>query len=91
MLYFPSAFSPNQDGNNDFFHEIGGLGITSLYYVVYDRWGELLYETNDQYAQGWNGIYKGKKCDVGVYVWYAEATFVSGDRFKFKGNVTLVR
>lgn len=91
QVFFPGAFSPNGDGTNDFFHEIGALQVISLYYVVYNRWGELIYETSDQNASGWDGTYKGTKCDVGVYVWYAEATFLSGDQFKFKGDVTLVR
>jgi gliding motility-associated-like protein len=91
QVFFPGAFSPNDDGSNDFFHEIGALQIISLYYAVYDRWGELIYETNDQNASGWDGTYKGSKCNVGVYVWYAEATFLSGNKFKFQGNVTLVR
>ena len=90
-VFFPSAFSPNGDVKNDFFHELGGDGITALYYAVYDRWGELLYEASNQNAQGWDGKNKGTDCEVGVYVWVANATFVNGTQISRKGNVTLVR
>jgi gliding motility-associated-like protein len=91
QVYFPLAFSPNNDGHNDFFHELGGIGVTDLYYAVYNRWGELIYESDDLQSTGWDGTYKGKECDVGVYVWRADAGFVNGSRTSVSGNVTLIR
>jgi gliding motility-associated-like protein len=90
-VHFPTAFSPNGDGYNDFFHELGGIGITDLYYAIYDRWGELIFETNDQQSKGWDGTYKGEECEVDVYVWKSRATFISGSQKAQSGNVTLVR
>ncbi|MDW8392970.1 MAG: PKD domain-containing protein [Chitinophagales bacterium] len=90
-VFFPTAFSPNNDGRNELFHELGGLGITSLYYAVYNRWGELLFETNNMNSPGWDGTYKGQPCEVGVYVWKAQATFINGASITKTGNVTLVR
>ncbi|MCS6992073.1 MAG: gliding motility-associated C-terminal domain-containing protein [Chitinophagales bacterium] len=90
-IFFPTAFSPDNNGVNDFFHELGGLGIVSLYYAVYNRWGELLFETNNPNDRGWDGTYKGQPCEVGVYVWKATATFINGTSISKSGNITLVR
>jgi gliding motility-associated-like protein len=90
-LQFPTAFSPNGDGSNDFFHHLYSVGLLDLYYAVYNRWGELVFETTDPQSKGWDGLFKGKKCDVGVYVWKADAGFVNGARSKTSGNVTLIR
>lgn len=89
-IYFPTAFSPNSDGTNDAFHELQQVGLTSLFYAVYDRWGELIYETNQTDGR-WDGTYKGEPAEVGVYVWYAKAVMVNGTHVDRKGNVTLVR
>lgn len=89
-LFFPSAFSPNNDGANDQFHELQQVGISNLYYSVYNRWGQLVYETNAIDGR-WDGSFKGKPADVGVYVWYAKADMVNGSHISQKGNVTLVR
>ncbi len=91
VVHFPSAFSPNNDGRNDFFHEVGGLGIVSLKYEVYNRWGELVFSSDNLNDPGWDGTYKGQLCEVGVYVWKATATFINGASVTQTGNVTLVR
>lgn len=91
QVYFPLAFSPNSDGHNDYFHELGGIGVTGIYYAVYNRWGELIFETDELQSKGWDGTYKGKDCEVGVYVWRADASFVNGSHKSVSGNVTLLR
>ena len=90
-VHFPTAFSPNNDGYNDFFHELGGVGISDLYYAIYDRWGELIFETDDVQSKGWDGTYKGEDCEIGVYAWKAHVTFISGSEKVQSGNLTLVR
>lgn len=89
-LFFPTAFSPNGDGNNDQFHELQQVGIASLYYAVYNRWGQLVYETNTIDGR-WDGDYKGEPAPTGVFVWYAKANMINGSHVEQKGNVTLVR
>jgi gliding motility-associated-like protein len=89
-IYFPSAFSPDGDGQNDFFHELGQLGIVSLHYSVYNRWGQVVFETSD-IAGKWDGTFHGEPADVGVYVWYADAVMINTHELKRQGNLTLVR
>jgi gliding motility-associated-like protein len=66
----------------------------SSWHIVYNRWGSLVFESNDLY-QGWNGEFKGKPCPVGVYVWIAAyesmAVDVPAERKIVKGNVMLLR
>jgi gliding motility-associated-like protein len=59
-------------------------------FAVYNRWGEKIYSTSDITA-GWNGTYKNKAQEIGVYVWYIKATTFDGDIVFKKGNVTLIR
>ncbi|HYV94240.1 MAG TPA: PKD domain-containing protein [Chitinophagales bacterium] len=89
-IYFPSAFSPDNDGQNDFFHELGQLGIVTLHYSVYNRWGQVVFETNAIDGK-WDGSFHGKPDEVGVYLWYADAVMINGHELKRKGNLTLVR
>ena len=88
-LFIPTAFSPNNDGQNDFFYVLGNC-ITSMHLVVYDRWGEKVFETTDQ-NQKWDGIYKNKPMNTAVFVYKLEADLITGGHVSEKGNVTLVR
>jgi gliding motility-associated-like protein len=61
------------------------------YFAVYNRWGELMFETTDP-SQGWDGNYKGKPSDPGVFGYYVKAKCGEGSEEIFKkGNVTLIR
>ena len=64
--------------------------IDRLYFAVFDRWGEKVFESNDM-KNGWDGHYRGKLCDPGVFDYYIEATCLDKGIFKHKGNVTLIR
>ncbi len=90
-FYFPSAFSPNGDGQNDFAHLIGAdLSAISNYELhIYNRWGQQVYHTNDVYS-GWDGNFKGKAADLNVYVYYIKFVY-KGENVMLKGNITLVR
>jgi gliding motility-associated-like protein len=89
-IFFPTAFSPNADGKNDQFHELQQVGLSKLYYAVFNRWGEMVYETNTTNGE-WDGSYKGERAEVGVYFWYAKADMVNGTHLERKGNVTLIQ
>jgi gliding motility-associated-like protein len=65
-LYVPNSFTPNKDALNDVFYA-EGTDITSFRMRIFDRWGELLFETTD-INDGWDGIYKGEKVPNDVYV-----------------------
>ena len=85
----PDAFSPNGDGQNDVLY-VKGTGIKDIYFAVYNRWGEKVFETQD-IQQGWDGTFKGSKLSNAVFDYYIKATYYSGKVVEKKGNVTLVR
>lgn len=89
FVFVPNAFSPNGDGVNDVLYVRGEL-LESIEFAVYDRWGEKLFETNTA-TRGWDGTYKNKDCEPGVYVYYLHATCLGGIEYIHKGNVTLIR
>ncbi len=86
----PNAFSPNNDGHNDVFQLQGWKNVTKFTIIIYDRWGEKVFESNDPEI-GWDGIYKGKLMEPGVYVYYISATVISGEKIIKKGNISLIR
>jgi gliding motility-associated-like protein len=57
---------------------------------IYDRWGQLVYETFD-FTQGWDGNFKGTAQSLGVYIWFAEYNFKNKPSQAQTGNVTLLR
>jgi gliding motility-associated-like protein len=89
-FFVPSAFTPNGDGMNDVFRPIA-IGYRSLkYFRVYNRFGEMVFDTNTLEA-GWDGTYMHKLCDVGVYFWQVSFTDRYGNEGFMKGDVTLLR
>ncbi|MBL7932810.1 MAG: gliding motility-associated C-terminal domain-containing protein, partial [Bacteroidia bacterium] len=87
--FIPNTFTPNDDGENDRFRVLG-FKIDEVKLSIYNRWGEKVFETNDL-SVGWDGKYKGKPADVGVFGWYLTAKCVNGEETFIKGNVTLIR
>ncbi len=99
----PNAFSPNGDGSNDMLY-VRGEGVRDLEFRVYNRWGELVFESTDAgivcneldiclaKGKGWDGTYKGEQQEMDVYVYTLQAVFVNGKSSKLKkGNITLLR
>jgi gliding motility-associated-like protein len=92
LLTVPNAFTPNQDGLNDFFLA-SGVNISYFRMQVFNRWGELLFETNDL-SEGWDGRKNGINCPSDIYVWLAYYESEALDipvRETLKGNVVLLR
>jgi gliding motility-associated-like protein len=88
-FFVPNTFTPNGDGNNDVLY-VRSIKTEELYFAVYNRWGEMVFETNDP-NKGWDGTYKGRQADVGVFGWYYKAKCANGGETFHKGNVTLIR
>lgn len=88
-VFVPTAFTPGQDGTNDKVY-VRGQNITEVQFKIFDRWGELVFETNDQ-SIGWDGTFKGKLLDPDVYVYYLKAICIDGQENLIKGNITLLR
>ncbi len=95
-VFIPNVFSPNEDGINDRFMIYGGKGIAEIsVFTIFDRWGEQIFEQrtfqpNDP-AYGWDGFFKGKLMNPGVFVYRAEVIFVDGRVEEYRGSVTLVK
>jgi len=66
-VMFPTAFTPNSDGNNDFFRP-KLLGFKKVQMHVFNTWGELIFSTNDLETKGWDGKIRGKPAENGNYV-----------------------
>ncbi|MGB0931334.1 MAG: gliding motility-associated C-terminal domain-containing protein, partial [Chitinophagales bacterium] len=88
-LTFPNAFSPNGDGINDEFIAVSNERLESYSLQVYNRWGEQVFESMDM-NEVWDGSYKDRMCEIGVYVYVLQYQFVGGEVELKQGNVTLV-
>ncbi|MCB9233552.1 MAG: gliding motility-associated C-terminal domain-containing protein [Bacteroidia bacterium] len=88
-IFVPNAFTPNGDNTNDYF-SIQSIGIKTFIILIFDRWGQLLYESNDKNFQ-WNGKFKDNDCQEEVYTWAIQATSYLGHKVKQAGTVTLLR
>jgi gliding motility-associated-like protein len=88
-LYIPNVFSPNDDGVNDILY-VQGQGIAEFNFALYDRWGELMFETSDQ-TIGWDGMFEGKRLNEAVFFYYVNALTIDDKTIKKKGNITLLR
>ncbi len=87
--YIPSAFTPNGDGLNDCYGIKNWQYIKKLQFLIYNRWGELVFYTTRQGAC-WDGNYRGKKAEEGTYVYYIKAETECGTEEQ-RGNVILIR
>lgn len=93
VLYIPNAFTPNSDGLNDGFKAVG-IGVTQFKLQVFDRWGALIFESND-INKAWDGSVNGKggfdSAKEEVYVWKAHVTDVLLNTHDLIGHVTLLK
>src|SRR5688572_17314562 len=89
-FYVPTAFTPNRDGKNDLFRPLLFGNVKKYQFIIYNRWGEVVFETTDM-SKGWNGDLKGRTQSTNLFVWlcYYE---LEGEEKKFeKGSVVLIR
>ena len=94
FVFIPNSFTPNHDGKNDLFYIKGkGIGIIKSL-VVYNRWGEAVFQRKnfniDDRASAWDGKVKGITVPVGTYVYVVEMQCDSGQPIIQKGTVTVV-
>ncbi len=88
-LFYPTAFTPNGDNLNDIFNVFGQF-ITSFEMKIFNRWGEMMYTTDDL-DKGWDGLYKGTLMPEGTYVFRASITDQAGRTFDRSGTIVLLR
>ena len=89
----PNSFTPNNDGVNDYFfpRQFLSEGIVKFQLQIFNRWGELVYDTRNTDGRGWDGRLNGKDQPMGVYVYIIDVTTKNGRVEHYTGNVTLLR
>ena len=89
-MFIPNAFSPNNDGHNDFFVP-KDICFTAIDLIIYDRWGVRVFETQDINTKGWDGSYKGEIGSTAVFAYHFSYKLANGTGGEKKGTVTLIR
>lgn len=91
----PTGFTPNNDGINDRLLVHGREGTRILFFRVYDRWGQQIYEGGDFLVNdagfGWDGHFRGSPVEAGVYLWHLEVEYPDGVKERHTGQTTLIR
>ncbi len=89
----PNVFTPNGDGSNDYFYPRKYLtkGLVAFKMDIYNRWGQLIFQTTAIDGSGWDGKLNNVDQPVGVYIYNIDATFKDGQKEHHQGNVTLLR
>jgi gliding motility-associated-like protein len=95
-LFAPNVFSPNGDNINDRFTIFGGEGVAVIESLqVYDRWGNQVYSASNlpinDASQGWDGRYKGKPLNAGVFIFYARLLLTNQKFKEIKGDVAIIK
>jgi len=95
QVYMPNAFSPNDDGRNDFLFPQADPTVAVEEFQVFDRWGTRMFATNDiavnDRTAGWDGRTRGKEAQSGVYIYYLRVRFPDGQTDVIEGDVMLLR
>jgi hypothetical protein len=105
IVYLPNTFSPaNENGDNQTL-QVFGSNIVEINLVIFDRWGEKVYESTDAteairsdgkccaYGKGWNGTWQssGTKVNVASFAYVLRGKFKDGEEFEKHGNITLIK
>jgi gliding motility-associated-like protein len=88
-VFYPNAFTPNGDDLNDTFL-VSGQFIAEFEMKVFNRWGELLFTSNDP-SLGWDGTARGNLMPEGTYVFVAKITDLAGRTFERTGSILLLK
>ncbi|MFN3918252.1 MAG: PKD domain-containing protein [Flavobacteriales bacterium] len=92
LIYVPNAFTPDNDGVNDFFFPVVNAADPENFVMyIFNRWGDIIYETHSLNGM-WDGTHKGIPCKPDVYVWrILFRDIVRGEKHEYIGHVTLVK
>ncbi len=90
-VFIPNAFSPNGDAENDVFFVLANTTcVKEFLFRIYDRWGEIVFETTD-IKSGWDGFFRDKKLNAAVFAYQLNMVSVDNTTIARSGNITLVR
>lgn len=92
-INIPNAFTPNGDGVSDYFlpRQLLSKELSGFNMNIYNRWGQLIYQSQGNTGRGWDGKFNGEDQPAGVYVYTIDATFGNGTTERYQGNVSLLR
>lgn len=93
IYWIPNTFTPDNDEYNQTFRPIftEGIDIDGFYLIIYNRWGQIIWETNDINGQ-WDGTYNNIKCPDGIYTWKLIFGVKNTDEKRVEhGHLTLIR
>ena len=92
LVFIPNAFSPDGGGpnQNDGFRAEVNDAVRDYHLIVFDRWGEILWESKDP-NERWDGTYKGLPAQQDVYAYHLNVTSWKGETYRFHGTLTLLR
>jgi len=85
----PNAFTPLSGTINSTVY-VKGFGITKLRFIIWNRWGQRVFETNDKNI-GWDGKFNGSMQPMDVYAYTLDVEFFDGKKTTKKGDITLIR
>ncbi|MEW6774641.1 MAG: gliding motility-associated C-terminal domain-containing protein, partial [Bacteroidota bacterium] len=89
-IFVPNVFSPNKDNINDKLRIKGLKCVKEFTFVIYDRWGEKVFETSDKNGE-WDGTYNGKDMSGATFVYYIKGITYDDKPIDKKGNITIVK
>lgn len=91
LIAVPTGFTPNNDGLNDYLYPLNGFGARNLLFKVYNRWGQLVFETRN-WTIKWDGKLNGVAQASGMYVWILDyVDRETGQAHSLKGKTMLIR
>ena len=89
-LDVPNAFTPGKFGINSSINVVG-FGIGKMDWKIYNRWGQLVFQSASNKQQGWDGTFKGKPQPMDVYTYTLDVIFTDGKTLRKTGDITLIR
>jgi len=93
LLFVPNAFTPDGDETNNKFTPIfsNSSRVADYHLVIFNRWGEILFESYDQ-TIGWDSRYAGRKVQDGVYIWQIEYRPINSSEKQIeRGHITVLK
>ena len=90
ITYAPNAFSPDGDGKNDVYR-VEADNFTSFKVSIFNRWGELLYTSENYEEHGWDGTYKGEKVPNGSYMYIIKTIGLNGEEYTYSGTINVIK
>ena len=86
-LYVPNAFTPNNDNKNEYFPYSETIQQPGYFVVIFNRWGERIFDSRESAVQYWDGYYKGEKVPTGVFMYYMHYRGCDGTDKNSKGTI----